>query len=226
MILIETRNLQKNYQSPAGTISVLQAVNIKVDSGEFIGIVGPSGSGKSTLLYVMSGLEPPTSGEVVLFKKPIKSMTESDINEIRKNKIGFVFQFYNLLPNLTVLENVELPLVIAKNRNMALALSALEVVGLQDVVAMYPAQLSGGMQQRVAIARAIVNDPKIIFADEPTGNLDLQTGKEIMELLKRLNLELGVTIVLVTHNLDHLTYCTRKLELVNGIVKNDAGTKV
>ncbi len=221
MDLIAASKLQKDYRTQAGITAVLKGVDLRIGAGEFLGIVGPSGSGKSTLLYVLSGLEPATAGTVSLFGKTIGEMKDHEIADLRKHKLGFVFQFYNLLPNLTVLENVELPLVIAGKSDLAKAKTALGLIGLKDADALYPAQLSGGMQQRVAIARAMVNDPKIVFADEPTGNLDQKSGREIMGILKKLNQETGVTIVLVTHNLEHLAYCTRKLELIDGKIGND-----
>jgi len=220
-LLIEANRVEKEYHTEAGAIRVLKGIDLSVEPGDFVGIVGPSGSGKSTFLYVLSGLEKATSGEVILFGNSVGTMKDREINEIRKSKIGFVFQFYNLLPNLTVMENIELPLVISKQSDMSMALQALKMVGLDQFASLYPAQLSGGMQQRVAIARAMVTNPEIIFADEPTGNLDHNSGIEIMKILKRLNQEQGVTIVLVTHNLDHVAYCTRKLELIDGTIGKD-----
>ncbi|NLZ62143.1 MAG: ABC transporter ATP-binding protein [Acholeplasmataceae bacterium] len=225
MVLIEAKKVEKEYITQAGSIRVLRNINLCVKNGEFVGIVGPSGSGKSTLLYVLSGLEKPTSGEIMLFGKSTAEMNDADMNAIRKSKIGFVFQFYNLLPNLTVLENVELPLVIAKQTDLSKAIEALKMVNLDKYLTLYPAQLSGGMQQRVAIARAMVTNPKILFADEPTGNLDHQSSIEIIEILKNLNQKQQTTIVLVTHNLEHMAYCSRKIEIIDGNIGEDERTR-
>ena len=226
MVLIKASKLEKEFNSQAGPIKVLTNINLTVQTGEFVGVVGPSGSGKSTLLYVLSGLEKASAGEILLFGEKVGSMYDIKMNEIRREKIGFVFQFYNLLPNLTVLENVELPLVIKKSNDLNKASEILNLVGLDQFASFYPSQLSGGMQQRVAIARAMVTNPKILFADEPTGNLDHKSGTEIMKILKRLNQEQKVTIVLVTHNLDHVAYCTRKLELIDGTIGKDERVSV
>jgi len=226
MVLIKASKLEKEFNSQAGPIKVLTNINLTVQTGEFVGVVGPSGSGKSTLLYVLSGLEKASAGEILLFGEKVGSMNDIKMNEIRREKIGFVFQFYNLLPNLTVLENVELPLVIKKSNDLNKASEILNLVGLDQFASFYPSQLSGGMQQRVAIARAMVTNPKILFADEPTGNLDHKSGTEIMKILKRLNQEQKVTIVLVTHNLDHVAYCTRKLELIDGTIGKDERVSV
>ncbi|MDD4184935.1 MAG: ABC transporter ATP-binding protein [Candidatus Izemoplasmatales bacterium] len=226
MVLIKASKLEKEFNSQAGPIKVLTNINLTVQTGEFVGVVGPSGSGKSTLLYVLSGLEKASAGEILLFGEKVGSMNDIKMNEIRREKIGFVFQFYNLLPNLTVLENVELPLVIKKSNDLNKASEILYLVGLDQFASFYPSQLSGGMQQRVAIARAMVTNPKILFADEPTGNLDHKSGTEIMKILKRLNQEQKVTIVLVTHNLDHVAYCTRKLELIDGTIGKDERVSV
>ncbi|MGI6392031.1 MAG: ABC transporter ATP-binding protein [Candidatus Izemoplasmatales bacterium] len=225
MVLIEAKKVEKEYITQAGSIRVLKNINLCVKNGEFVGIVGPSGSGKSTLLYVLSGLEKATSGEVILFGKSTAEMNDADMNAIRKSKIGFVFQFYNLLPNLTVLENVELPLVIARQTDLSKAIEALKMVNLDKHLTLYPAQLSGGMQQRVAIARAMVTNPKILFADEPTGNLDYQSSIEIIEILKNLNQKQQTTIVLVTHNLEHMAYCSRKIEIIDGNIGEDERTR-
>lgn len=221
MTLIETIHLSKEYVTQQLSTLALKDINLKVESGCFCGIVGPSGSGKSTLLYVLSGLEKPTSGTCLMMGNDLAHFSEAEIALLRQTTIGFVFQFFNLMPNLTVYENVLFPQVIAKKTDETRVETCLRLVNMEAFRNHYPSQLSGGMQQRVAIARAMVNDPKIIFADEPTGNLDSKSGREVMELLSRLNRELGMTVILVTHNPDHLAYCTRKIELKDGSIVND-----
>ncbi len=226
MKLIEAKHICKDYQNQQVLTKVLKDINVVINQGDFCVIVGPSGSGKSTLLYVLSGLEKPSSGECFVLGKSLNSLKEEEMANLRKNDMGFVFQFYNLIPNLTVFENVLLPLVISKKEDYSQAEVVLKLVQMNDFKDYFPNQLSGGMQQKVAIARAMVNDPGLIFADEPTGNLDQKSGKEIMTLLKNLNQEHKKTIVLVTHNMEHVSYCTRKLELRDGMIVNDDPVKV
>lgn len=221
MILIECRNMNKSYQNGQIETPVLKDINLVVNDNDFLGITGPSGSGKTTLLYVLSGLEKPSDGEVILLNQNVAQYNNQQISNIRKNQIGFIFQFYNLIPNLTVRENVMLALVIAKGKDDSRVDQLLTMVGMADYQNRYPNELSGGMQQRVAIARCLVNDPKIIFADEPTGNLDTINGNEIMNLLHRLHDEHKKTIVLVTHSDDYIKYCSRFIKLVDGKIVKD-----
>ncbi|MDD5293391.1 MAG: ABC transporter ATP-binding protein [Candidatus Izemoplasmatales bacterium] len=221
MVLIDAREVNKDYHNGEVMTHVLKNLSLCVSEGDFCGIVGPSGSGKSTLLYVLSGLEPPTSGSILLTGKDLSHISETEMADLRQKTIGFVFQFYNLIPNLTVYENLLLPMIIAKDHQPKRIEEALEAVGLIEAMHQYPNQLSGGMQQRVAIARAIINRPKLIFADEPTGNLDQKSGIEVMNLLQKLNHEYKITIILVTHNLEHIHYCTRKIELCDGMIVSD-----
>jgi len=222
MGLIECRKMNKSYFTGQVETCVLKEIDLTIETNEFIGITGPSGSGKTTLLYVLSGLEKPTSGELTLFGRSIQEYTDRELSDIRKTKIGFVFQFYNLIPNLNVRENLMLAHVIGKNTDEKIIDELLGLVGMKEYENLYPNQLSGGMQQRVAVARSLVNDPEIIFADEPTGNLDTANGLEIMSLLRRLKTEKGKTVILVTHSEDYLRYCSRNIKLTDGkIVRNE-----
>lgn len=221
MVCLEAINITKNYRVGDNDISILKNLSFKIQCGEFVGIVGPSGSGKTTLLYVLSGLEEVTTGNVRLLDKSLIECKKDELLDIRKEEIGFIFQFYNLLPNLTVYENVLLAIVLANKHDYSEIDSVLSKVKMLEYKDYYPNQLSGGMQQRVAIARAIINRPKIIFADEPTGNLDTKTGVEIMDLLRQLNLEMNITFIMVTHNEENLQYCSRKIELLDGVIQSD-----
>ncbi|MFA6800587.1 MAG: ABC transporter ATP-binding protein [Acholeplasmataceae bacterium] len=221
MSYIQVDNLYKTFHKSKFDVKVLKDINLKVDENEFVSIVGPSGSGKTTLLYVLSGLETYDRGSLLLFDKEMKSYTEKEKADLRSFEIGFVFQFYHLIPNLTVYENVELAAVIGKQASKSAILETLKMVGMEQEKDSYPAQLSGGQQQRVAIARALINDPKIIFADEPTGNLDYQTGLQIMELFQSLHKNQHKTIFMVTHNMDTTKYGTRILSMLSGKVIKD-----
>src|SRR3984885_8388617 len=201
--IVRLREVSKTYQRGGEAVRVLEDLDLDVPSGSFEALMGPSGSGKSTLLNLIAGLDRPTSGTITVSGKRIDSMSESELARWRANTIGFVFQSYNLMPVLTAVENVELPLLLTKvpsSERRKRAETALRVVGLDDRKTHYPRQLSGGQEQRVAIARAIVNDPAIIVADEPTGDLDRTSADEILQLLEKLNKELGKTIVMVTHD--------------------------
>lgn len=220
MAQIILQNVKKTYDPDVHKKPVLSEVNISIESSEFVGIVGPSGSGKTTLLYVMSGLEGVDSGTVLLFNKPLTHYLESDRAMLRRDLIGFVFQFFNLIPNLTIYDNLKLANVIIKNKGLTIE-EALNLVGLKEVMHKYPSELSGGMQQRASIARAILGEKKIIFADEPTGNLDQETSLEIMGLFKELNQKLGITIVMVTHNEALLSYTNRVIRLLDGKIVKD-----
>lgn len=202
MSMIHITDLCKTYMMGENEVHALDHINLDINEHEFVSIIGPSGSGKSTLMNMLGCLDVPTSGEYVLDDKSIRKMSDDDLAAIRNNKIGFVFQGFNLLPKLTAIENVELPLIYqgvpAKERHER-AKKALESVGLEKRIYHKPTELSGGQQQRVAIARALITNPPLILADEPTGNLDTSSGKEIMEIFHRLNEE-GNTIVLITHD--------------------------
>lgn len=221
MILIEARKLTKEYVVGNFKNQVIKGIDLEVKEKEFISIVGPSGSGKTTLLYLLSGLEKYTTGEILLFTKEINLYNDKEMSLLRQKNIGFVFQFFNLIPNLNVFENVEISAVIAGIKDKSRIEEVLKMVGMEDSVHLYPNQISGGMQQRVAIARALVNNPDIIFADEPIGNLDYNNGIAIMEIFKKLNTEYNKTIILVTHNEDMKKYGTRYLRLIDGKITED-----
>lgn len=216
MKVLEAVKINKFYTQGEEKNHILKNISLEINEGDFLGIVGPSGSGKTTLLYSLSSLEKIDSGEILVEENRLNDFNEEQIADLRKNYFGFVFQFYNLIPNLTAYENILLAEVIAKNKDEERIEELLKLVGMQEHKSYFPNELSGGMQQRVAIARALVNNPKILFADEPTGNLDQKKGIEIMELLKKLNEENKLTIVLVTHNEDYLKYCNRTINLIDG----------
>ena len=201
--LLEAKGLKKTYRMGRVLVSALQGTTFDVAEGEFVAVFGPSGSGKSTLLHVLGGLDRPDEGEVSVDGVSLSTLNDNALAEVRLRKIGFVFQFFNLLPRLTALRNVELPLTLAdlsEKESIKKAEDMLKLVGLEDRMNHRPSEMSGGEQQRIAIARALINDPKIVLADEPTGNLDTSTGGEIVQLMKRLNEEKGQTFVVVTHD--------------------------
>jgi putative ABC transport system ATP-binding protein len=201
--LIEIHNLFKSYRRDSFEIPVLRDISLNIAQGDFIAFMGPSGSGKTTLLNLIAGIDKPTQGRIVVAGTDITELNETELALWRSRTVGFIFQFYNLIPVLTALENVELPLILtplSKGERRAHAATALEVVGLADRMHHYPRQLSGGQEQRVAIARAIVTDPAILVADEPTGDLDKTSAEEVLGLMDRLNRELGKTILMVTHD--------------------------
>ena len=221
MQIIETKNLNKTFKMGDLDIEVLKDINLSIESGEFVSIMGPSGSGKSTLLYLIGGLDKPTSGSVKIKGNELSEMKDKEQSIMRRRDIGFVFQFYNLIPNLSVEENVILPVLLdgKKLKDYRSKLDdILEVVGLADRRAHTPRELSGGQQQRVAIARALVNEPDIILADEPIGNLDTKTGTEVMQLLQRINREKKKTIVQVTHSKEAADYGNRIINVRDGKV--------
>jgi len=224
MPLIETVDLWKTYQMGAEEIHALRGISIQIDRGEYVAVMGPSGSGKSTLMNLIGCLDTPSRGSYLLNGKQVREMNDNELARIRNEEIGFVFQTFNLLPRATALRNVELPLVYAgvpaKDREQR-ARRALENVELSDRLLHRPSELSGGQRQRVAIARALVNNPSILLADEPTGNLDSKTGLEIMTLFERLH-RAGNTIVLVTHEADVAAYAYRAIHLRDGQVERDA----
>jgi putative ABC transport system ATP-binding protein len=202
-VAVEVRNVRKIYHRDAEEITVLDGINLQVPQGEFVALMGPSGSGKTTLLNLIAGIDRPTSGRIVVAGTELPQLSESALAKWRSRHVGFVFQFYNLIPVLSAVENVELPLLLTKlsgSQRRQRALTALKVVGLADRSKHYPRQLSGGQEQRVAIARAIVTDPEIIVADEPTGDLDAKSAEEILTLIDTLNQEFKKTIVMVTHD--------------------------
>ncbi|MHA1582116.1 MAG: ABC transporter ATP-binding protein [Candidatus Baldrarchaeia archaeon] len=221
--VVETVNLKKTYMLGKVPVHALRGVNLKVYPGDFIAVLGPSGSGKSTLLNLIGALDKPTEGEVIIDGIDISTLNEDQLAELRR-KIGFVFQFFNLIPRLSALENVELPLAIAglsKSERRKRAMELLKIVGLEDRMKHKPTELSGGEQQRVAIARALVNNPRYLLMDEPTGNIDSKTAAEIMKLVKRLNEEEGVTIILVTHNQFVANQAKRVVYIVDGVLKEE-----
>jgi putative ABC transport system ATP-binding protein len=218
MALVEVRNVSKIYRLGGEEIRALDNVSLDIESGEFISIIGPSGSGKSTLMHILGCLDSPTSGTIKLDGVMIHDASPRQLAHIRNQKIGFVFQFFNLLPKLNVLQNVELPMVYAglsAKARRERAERALALVGLENRAKHRPNQLSGGQQQRVAIARALVNEPRIIFADEPTGNLDSHTGEAILELFQQLSRQ-GRTMVLVTHDPEIAAVTPRRIEIRDG----------
>jgi putative ABC transport system ATP-binding protein len=201
--IVEIRNVSKSYRRGSQTIAVLENISFDINDGEFLALMGPSGSGKSTLLNLLAGIDSVDSGSITIGGTDITTLSETALADWRAVSVGFIFQFYNLIPVLTAFENVELPLILtslAKKERKEHAEMALNVVGLSDRITHYPGQLSGGQQQRVAIARAIVTDPAILVADEPTGDLDRVSAAEILDLIGRLNRELGKTIIMVTHD--------------------------
>lgn len=218
MALVELRHVSKIYQLGGETIRALDDVSLDIEQGEFISIIGPSGSGKSTLMHILGCLDTPTQGTIKLDGMMIQDASARQLATMRNRKIGFVFQFFNLLPKLNVLQNVELPMIysgISGRERRQRAIAALESVDLANRARHRPSQLSGGQQQRAAIARALVNSPRIVFADEPTGNLDSHTGEAILSLFRRLSTE-GRTIVLVTHDPEIAAVTPRRIEIRDG----------
>lgn len=218
--IISVTGLQKTYYSEGTPTPVLYGVDLKIEQGEFVAIMGPSGSGKSTLMHILGFLDKPTKGEFLFEGINVSKLTDDDLATIRRERIGFVFQAFFLMPHASVLENVMLPLVYAKegNNHREKALRALDAVGLSHRINFAPANLSGGEKQRVAIARALVNSPSVIFADEPTGNLDSKSGKQVMEIFQNLNKQ-GHTIILVTHESVTAQNAERIVHIKDGLVE-------
>ena len=215
--MIELRGVSKTVQSGDHPLTILHPLDYTIDSGQFVAIVGPSGSGKSTLLGLLAGLDAPTTGQIVIDGVDITTLSEDRLARLRGEKIGFVFQFFHLVPSLTALENVLVPMEIAGRRDaMARARQLVDEVGLSDRAHHYPSQLSGGEQQRVAIARALANDPPIVLADEPTGNLDSTTGRHIMDLLLGIHRVRRTTLILVTHDAELAALADVRLALRDG----------
>lgn len=222
-LALEVANLSKKVETTDHTLTILQQISFQVQAGETVAIVGASGSGKSTLLGLLAGLDVPSSGEIHLFGQPLSQLHEDGRARLRQQYIGFVFQSFQLLPHLSALENVLLPLSLAGKEDLAVATECLRQVGLAHRLQHTPKQLSGGEQQRVAIARAFANRPRILFADEPTGNLDSQTGQHIIDLLFQLNQQQGTTLILVTHDAQLAQRCQRTLRLENGCLQQEIG---
>ncbi len=222
--MLVTESLTKTYQMGEVKVHALNNVDLEIKKGEFVAIMGPSGSGKSTLLHLLGGLDKPTDGRVLIDGQDMTEMTEDQLAEIRSEKIGFVFQLHNLLPTLTAVENVELPMIFsesgAKIDRKKKATELLKALGLGDRLNHTPLQLSGGQQQMVAIARALANTPSILFTDEPTGELDTKSGNEILNLLKNLNKEENITLILVTHDPDVAQHADRIIYMRDGKVFN------
>jgi len=224
MKIIETTDIAKRYVMGSEVIQALKSVTISVNKGEYVAFMGPSGSGKSTLMNIIGCLDTPTTGQYILNSKDVSDMTENELAEIRNKEIGFVFQTFNLLPRMSSLDNVALPLIYAglnKSDRTEKAMLSLKNVGLENRAGHKPNELSGGQRQRVAIARALVNDPSILLADEPTGNLDTKTSYEIMDLFDQLYSK-GNTIVMVTHEEDIAHYAHRIVRLRDGLVESDS----
>lgn len=222
--VIEVQNLVKNYHTAAGELEVLKDLSLFVEEGEFVALMGPSGSGKSTFMNILGCLDSPTAGRYILNGVNVADMDKDGLSKLRNEVIGFVFQGFNLLPRITLAENVALPLVYAnvdKKTREERAIAMLKAVGLEKFADRRPSQISGGQQQRVAIARALVNSPKLILADEPTGNLDTKTSFEIMGIFDSLNKNEGITIVLVTHEPDIAEFASRQIHFRDGIVESD-----
>lgn len=224
-LLLRAESLTKKVSSPEGELTILADVTFDIARGESAAIVGPSGAGKSTLLALLAGLDEPTSGKVWLNGTELTALDEDGRAGLRNREVGFIFQSFHLLPSLTAIENVMLPLELSATPDAdAQARAALTEVGLDHRLRHYPRQLSGGEKQRVAIARAFVSQPSLLFADEPTGNLDNKTGERILQLLFQLNAAAGTTLVLVTHDLEAADRCSRRLELAGGKLVNESTT--
>jgi putative ABC transport system ATP-binding protein len=223
-VVMDVNNVTKVFDSAAGRVSALRGINISIRKGEFIAIVGPSGSGKSTLLNIIGALDKPTSGNVYINGIDVFALPDSEMATMRNHLIGFIFQSYNLINRTTVLKNVELPGVLSgmgSDERRRRAEKLLEVLGIGNKAGFKPVNLSGGQQQRVAIARSLMNDPAIILADEPTGNLDTKTGKEVFDLLKMLSSKFRRTIVMVTHNSELAEACDRAIYIRDGRVEKE-----
>ncbi|HMS98231.1 MAG TPA: ABC transporter ATP-binding protein [Saprospiraceae bacterium] len=223
MSLIVIKNLAKTYKMGDEVVNALKGVSINIEKNEYVALMGPSGSGKSTLMNLVGCLDSPSSGEYILNDNVVSEMSDADLAEVRNKLIGFVFQTFNLLPRMSALENVALPLVysgVGKDERLEKAARVLDVVGLSDRMHHKPNELSGGQRQRVAIARALVNDPAIILADEPTGNLDTKTSVEIMAIFDKIHKN-GNTVILVTHEPDIAEYAHRIVKLRDGLIESD-----
>jgi len=222
--MVDVRKVRKVYRRDAEELTVLDGIDLQVPAGEFVALMGPSGSGKTTLLNLIAGIDRPTSGQVIVAGTDVARLSESELAKWRSRSVGFIFQFYNLIPVLRAVENVELPLLLtrlSKKERRERALTALKVVGLADRSGHYPRQLSGGQEQRVAIARAIVGDPSVLVADEPTGDLDAKSAEDILALMETLNREFKKTIVMVTHDPRAASRAHVQHHLEKGVLKGD-----
>lgn len=219
MAYIEAKGIKKSFVTGEIVTEVLKGVDLVLDQGEFVAIVGESGSGKSTLLYILAGIDKPTEGSVTLLGRDLNGISDAELAAMRRKEFSFVYQFDNLVPNLTVYENITLPLALDKRKESEYRDNVKEIVeylGLGERIKSYPRQLSGGEQQRVAIARALVTSPKVIFLDEPTGSLDKERGRQVMELLKDINANRGVSLLMVTHSDAHAAYASRVVRMEDG----------
>lgn len=225
MPILVVDSIQKVYDGGGRAVAALRGVSFSAAAGDFIALMGPSGCGKSTLLHIVGAMDRPTHGRVSLGGVSLDALSEDELARLRRKKIGFVFQFFNLLPTLTVTENVALPLMLdgtKQSKSTERANEMLTRVGLADRATHFPAELSGGEMQRAAVARAVVTQPDLILADEPTGNLDSENGTEIMRLLGELNSELGLTIILATHSVEAARYASRMLRMRDGLIEEPA----
>lgn len=227
--MIEIKNLKKYYKLGGEIVKAVDDISFNIEDGEMLSIIGPSGSGKTTLMHILGGLDAPDDGDVIVDGENLRKFSGKKLAEYRNKKVGFVFQTFNLQPHLTALENVELPLIISgvnQKKRKEMASIALEKVGLKDRMNHKPNELSGGQRQRVSIARALVNSPKIILADEPTGNLDSKTGDMILDLLKSLNKQEGVTIIIVTHDEYVARSCDKIIQIQDGKIKKNGDSEL
>lgn len=224
--MLEAKNIHKTYNNGNKAIEVLKGINLTIEKGRFVAVVGPSGAGKSTLLHILGGLDSPTQGRVIFQEQDLYGLSDSAISKVRNEKIGFVFQFYHLLSEFTVLENVLMPALInVKGKAQSVkfkeeALRFLDHAGLSERITHFPSQLSGGEKQRVAIVRGLINRPSLLLCDEPTGNLDSGTGDEIIALIKKINLENRMSVVLVTHNIELAKVADQVYHLRDGVLVN------
>lgn len=219
MELIKVSDLKKSFTKGTVVTDVIKGIDLTIEKGDFVTITGPSGSGKSTLLYLMSGLEPVSEGQVFIDQENITKMDDVELSLLRRKKLAFIFQFYNLLSEMTVTDNILLPKMVEKEKIDTKKIEdILKMVGLEKYEKLYPYELSGGQQQRVAIARALYSDPEIIFADEPTGNLDSKNSEKIMELLRKINKKKGTTIVMVTHSEKYSTIGNKQIHIKDGVI--------
>lgn len=222
MALIEVKNLSKIYGSGEAEVKALKNINLNIEQGEFVAIVGPSGSGKSTLLHLLGGVDKPSSGEVIIKGESIYKLKEKELSILRRRKLGFVFQFFNLIPVLTAEENIEMPVLLDNGKiDKNYMNELLKLLGLEERRNHHPSELSGGQQQRVSIGRALANKPSIILADEPTGNLDSKNSKEVLELLKYCAKKYNQTLILITHDIDIAKSADRVITIEDGQITTD-----
>ena len=218
--MLEARNIHKTYKTGKKMLEVLKGVDLEIEERRFVAVVGPSGAGKSTLLNILGGLDTPSHGKVFFRKQDMYSLNDVEISRLRNKKIGFVFQFYHLLSEFTVLENVMIPSLIGGDQPKEYALALLEKMGLNNRIGHFPDQLSGGEKQRVAVARALINQPELLLCDEPTGNLDSSTGYEVLSLIKKIRQEENMTVVMVTHNPELVKEADKVYRLKDGVLVN------